>query len=92
MAVPTVMDARTSPLDDDELERAILDWVRDRFDRWPIEGLHLNARYFADVFCVSRKRADYAIRALHRRRKIEPVHRTKEEVAAGVPFLHRLVE
>ena len=22
---------------------AILDWTRDRFDRWPIEALHLDA-------------------------------------------------
>ena len=76
---------------DDELEKAILDWIRDRFDRWPIEALHLDRMNLAATLGVSRKRADRAIRALHRRRQIEPVLRTDKEVAAGVPYLHRLV-
>ena len=61
---------------DDELEEAILDWVHDRFDRWPIEALHLNARYFAATLGASRRRADYAIRSLSRRRQIESVLHT----------------
>ena len=77
---------------DGELEQAILDWVGARFDRWPIEALHVDRRYFAATLGVGRKRADRAIRALSRRRQIEPVPRTAEEVAAGVPHLHRLVE
>ena len=83
---------RESPLGDDELAEVVLEWIRDRFERWPIEGLHLDARHLADTFRVSRKRADHAIRSLRRRGQIEPVARTDEEVAAGVPFLHRLVE
>ncbi|MYA40604.1 MAG: hypothetical protein F4Z31_02440 [Gemmatimonadetes bacterium] len=75
---------------DEEIEESILDWTRDRFDRWPIEGLHLDARYFSTTLGVSRKRADLAIRALSRRQQIEAVQRTEEEIAAGVPFLHRL--
>ena len=78
-------------MSDEELEEAVLDWIRDRFDRWPIEGLHLDARHLADTLGVSRRRADHAIRGLGRRRQIEAVQRTEEEVAAGVPFLHRLV-
>ena len=77
---------------DVELEEAILDWARFRFDRWPIEAIHLDRIKLAATLGVSRKRADRAIRALHRRRQIEPVVRTEEEVAAGVPYLHRLVE
>lgn len=84
--------AEERPLEGDELDEAILDWIRDRFDRWPIEALHLNARRLADEFGVSRNRADCAIRALARRRQIEPAQRSEDEVAAGVPFLHRLVE
>ena len=75
-----------------ELEEAILNWARARFVRWPIEGLHLDARYLAATLSVSRKRVERAIRSLRSRRLIEPVVRTKEEVAAGVPYLHRLVE
>ena len=79
-------------MSDEELEDAVLDWISDRFARWPIDALHLDARHLADTFEVSRKRADCAIRALRRRCLIEPFPRTDEEVAAGVPFLHRLVE
>lgn len=79
-------------MSDEELEEAIFDWARERFDRWPIEALHFNRVCLASTLCVSRKRIDRAIRALSNRRLIEAVVRTEEELAAGVPYLHRLVE
>ena len=91
MSAQAVMGAHT-PLPDDGLEEAILDWVRARFDRWPIEALHIDSVSLAATLGVSRKRVSRAIRALTSRHLIEPVLRTEEEVAAGVPFLHRLVE
>lgn len=91
MSTQAVLGA-SPPLPDDELEEAILDWVRARFDRWPIEALHIDSVSLAATLGVSRKRINRAIRALSSRHLIEPFLRTEEEVAAGVPFLHQLVE